>query len=40
MKLIYTIPLHKVASEALTVNHPGFLLVVSQGYLKVYKIVK
>jgi hypothetical protein len=42
MKLIKTIPLNEVKVEIkdLTLEYPQFILVVSQGTLKIYKQVR
>jgi hypothetical protein len=38
MKLVLVIPLDKVVN--LNIKEPGYTLVISQGFLKVYKQVK
>lgn len=38
MKLIAMIPLSEVVND--TVYDPGFVLVKSQGFLKVYKVIR
>ena len=42
MKLIREIPLHLVKADlnALPLEYPQFVLVVSKGYLKIYKQIR